>query len=71
MFMTTKIPAVEMITKAIYYILPNLEKFNIRNEVIHGGLPSLVMLIVAILYAFTYAILLLVITQTAFKNKDY
>lgn len=71
MFMTTKIPAVEMITKAVYYVLPNLEKFNIRNEIIHGGLPSIEMMVVAILYAFTYAVLLLVITQAAFKNKDY
>ena len=71
MFMTTKIPAIEMTAKAVYYVLPNLEKFNIRNQVIHGGLPSLEMMIVAVLYAFTYAILLLVITQAAFKNKDY
>lgn len=70
-FMTTKIPALEMITKAVYYILPNLEKFNVRNEIIHGNTPPLPTLVVVILYGITYAILLLVITQRAFKNKDY
>ncbi len=70
-FMTTKIPAVEMVTKAVYYIFPNLEKFNIRNDIIYGTIPSLSTLIVIILYACSYALLLLVITQIAFKKKDF
>ncbi len=70
-FMTTKIPVVELVTKAIYYILPNLEKFNIRNDIIHGTTPPLVTVLVAVLYAFSYALLLLVITQRAFSKKDY
>lgn len=71
MFMTTQIPAVEYVAKAVYYVLPNFEKFNIRNDIIHGIIPSFSMVIVAMLYAFSYALLLLVITQAAFKKKDY
>ncbi len=71
MFMTTKIPAVEMVAKAVYYVLPNLEKFNIRNDIIHSALPSVATLTVAILYALSYILLLLVIIQIAFKKKDY
>lgn len=70
MFMTTQIPAVEYVAKAVYYVLPNFEKFNIRNDIIHGIVPSFTMVIIAMLYAFSYALLLLVITQAAFK-KDY
>jgi ABC-type transport system involved in multi-copper enzyme maturation permease subunit len=71
MFMTTKIPAVEFVTKAVYYVLPNLEKFNIRNTIIHGDIPSLTTITVSVLYAISYALLLLVITQRAFRKKDY
>ena len=71
MFMTTKIPAVEVVAKTVYYILPNLEKFNVRNDIIHGLAPSLAMMFVSVLYAISYALLLLVITQLAFKKKDY
>lgn len=70
-FMTTHSPSVEFITRSIYYILPNFEKFNIRNEIIQGTLPTLSMILVATLYALTYAILLLIITQIAFKKKDF
>ena len=71
MFMTTKIPAIEYVAKAIYYTLPNLEKFNIRNDVIYGIIPSFTIILVSILYALSYSLLLLVITQQAFKKKDY
>lgn len=71
MFMTTKIPAVEYSAKAVYYIFPNLEKFNIRNDIIHGITPSVGTLAVTALYALSYALLLLVITQRAFRKKDY
>lgn len=71
MFITTKIPIVEYATKAVYYVLPNLEKFNIRNDIIHGVLPTFATVIVAVLYAFSYTLLLLVITQAAFRKKDY
>ncbi len=70
-FMTTKLPFVEMITKAVYYVLPNLEKFNIRNDIIHGVIPTFSVILVAVLYALSYALLLLVITQLAFRKKDY
>jgi Cu-processing system permease protein len=70
-FMTAKIPAVEMIAKGVYYLLPNLEKFNTRNDIIHGVTPSFTTILVVILYALSYALLLLVITQATFRKKDY
>ena len=70
-FMTTKVPALRITMESIYYVLPNLEKFNIRNDIIHMTTPSPSMILVVILYALSYAILLLVITQLAFKKKDF
>lgn len=71
MFMTTKIQAVEYVAKAVYYVLPNLEKFNIRNDIIHGIVPTFSIILIAFLYALSYALFLLVITQLAFRKKDY
>ena len=70
-FMMTKSPSVEAITSAIYHLLPNLEKFNIRNDIIFGTTPSLTMVLIATLYAIAYAALLIVITQITFKKKDF
>jgi ABC-type transport system involved in multi-copper enzyme maturation permease subunit len=71
MFVTTKIPFVAAITKAVYYVFPNLEKFNTRNDIIHGIIPSHLTITVSILYATSYALLLLLITQATFRKKDY
>ncbi len=70
-FMTTKSTFIEVTTRAIYYILPNLEKFNIRNDIIYSTVPSPTRISVIVLYAITYALLLLVVTQIAFKKKDF
>ncbi len=70
-FLTSDSTVVEVVTKAIYYLLPNLEKFNMRNDIVHQTMPSLLLIFVTILYAFTYAIFLLFLTQAVFKKKDF
>lgn len=70
-FMTTDIPIVRVIAEGVYYILPNFEKFNIRNTIIGGDLPSPSMILLASLYAAAYALLLLVITKISFAKKDF
>lgn len=70
-FMTTESKSLELVTKTIYYTLPNLEKFNIRNDIINGTLPSFTLLLITVLYAIIYSVLLLIVTQIAFKKKDF
>ena len=70
-FMTNTNPFVDIVTRTAYYLLPNLEKFNIRNDIVYGTTPSLPAITITLLYAFVYAILLLVITHIAFKKKDF
>jgi hypothetical protein len=69
--MTTKIPAVEFVTKAVYYVLPNLEKFNIRNDVIYEKIPHPFTILITILYALCFAIILFLITSMNFKKKEF
>lgn len=70
-FMMNPSPSIQMISRAIYYVMPNLEKFNIRNDIIYGTTPSLSMVLIAVLYAVSYAALLLVITQYTFRRRDF
>ena len=70
-FMTTKSTFIEVITRGAYYILPNLEKFNIRNDIIYETVPSPSKIVAIVLYGLVYALLLLLITQIAFKKKDF
>jgi len=43
----------------LYHILPNLEKFNLREVVLHGGAPSLEGALATVAYAVLYVALLL------------
>ncbi len=70
-FMTTKSTTVELLTQFVYYVFPNLEKFNIRNDIVYGTTPSFSAILIATLYAIAYASLLLIITQITFKKRDF
>jgi ABC-type transport system involved in multi-copper enzyme maturation permease subunit len=70
-FTTNHSTAIEFITRGIYYAMPNLEKFNSRNEIVYGTTPSLTMIGWAIIYTLLYSLLLLAVTHIAFKKKDF
>ena len=53
-------PVLHSAAMGLYYALPNLEKFNIREVVLHGALPPLEGVAVVALYSVLYAALLLV-----------
>lgn len=54
----------------IYYLLPNLEKFNLRNVVVHSQFISASEYLLSILYAVIYSIVLLYIAKLAFENEE-
>jgi len=57
--------------KAAYYVLPNLEKFNIRNEVIYGTIPDVRGIAVTIFYAICYGIFLFLLARAMFAKKEF
>lgn len=57
--------------KVAYYIMPNLDKFNIRNEVVYGILPDTRGIAVSILYALTYAVFLFLLARAMFAKKEF
>ncbi len=61
----------EYALKAAYYILPNLEKFNIRNDVVYAALPDSRGIIATVLYASCYAIFLFFLSRAMFAKKEF
>lgn len=57
--------------ETVYYILPNLEKFNIKTEVAHHTVISMTYLMVASLYGFTYISILLLAAGLIFQKRDF
>ncbi len=56
--------------KFIYYIFPNLEKFNLRNLVVHNISISLNEALLTLGYALIYSITLLYLANVFFKRKE-
>lgn len=55
----------------LYYGLPNLEKFNIRNLVVHNQSVSTTQIALAFLYALSYSVILLLLASSALKRQEY
>jgi len=53
-----------------YYILPNLEKFNIRNSVVHGIAPSLSQMIYPILYSIIFVAIFIWLATLCLKRQE-
>jgi ABC-type transport system involved in multi-copper enzyme maturation permease subunit len=70
-FMTTDYPIVANTLRAVYYTMPNLEKFNIRNDIVYNTSISIPLVAVSTLYALVYATFILFIANTIFKKKDF
>ncbi len=54
----------------IYYVLPNLEKFNLRNLAVHNLLPSGLTIFTSIAYGIVYVIILLAIANYSLAKQE-
>jgi ABC-type transport system involved in multi-copper enzyme maturation permease subunit len=64
-------PVTKGILNGIYYLLPNLEKFNIKGEVVHNLPISLNYVLYSMLYGFFYIFLLLLSASLIFEKRDF
>ncbi|HSG28036.1 MAG TPA: hypothetical protein VLA34_06110, partial [Candidatus Krumholzibacterium sp.] len=55
----------------LFYLLPNLESFNWKNEVVHGSARSGAVLPLAAAYLLTYCAAVLVLACLIFSRKDF
>lgn len=62
--------ALKYLADGVYYIFPNLEKFNIRNNIVHGVHPTSADLIYPILYSIIYISILIWLSNISLKNQE-
>jgi ABC-type transport system involved in multi-copper enzyme maturation permease subunit len=55
---------------SVYYIFPNLEKFNIRNSIVYGIMPNASQIIFPIVYATCFSVIILWLTNLALKKQE-
>jgi len=67
----TQVPAIKTIAYGFYYILPNLENFNLRIDLAYGLPLYWDQLLFSILYGLIYVILLLYITKIIFEHREF
>jgi len=54
-----------------YYLLPNLERFNLRGVVVHGDNLSELQIFYSFIYAIFYALTLLLISIAIFRKRNF
>ena len=61
----------KVVVQALYLILPNLENFNIKTEVVHHLPLPFQFYLLSTLYGIFYALFVLTIAFLVFKKKDF
>jgi len=59
-----------MLSKLTYYVIPNLELFNIRGDVVHGVPVATSHVLLATLYGLCYTTLLIICAGAIFARKE-
>ena len=60
-----------VVSAALFYLLPNLENFNWKNEVVYGGASSPARIPLASGYLLAYCAAVLVLACLIFSRKDF
>ena len=63
--------SVRLATRVLFYLLPNLENFNWKNEVVYGGAGSFSVIPAAAGYLLAYGAAVLCLACLLFARKDF
>ncbi|MBW4630713.1 MAG: ABC transporter permease [Iphinoe sp. HA4291-MV1] len=66
-------PSIERMTQALYLVLPDLSRLDLKNEAVYGlaALPNTSSLILNASYGLMYSILLLAIAMFIFSQREF
>ncbi len=64
-------PVAKAIVYPIYYIFPNLDKFNIKNDIVTNGTIDHANFLYSSIYGVFYTIVILVVTIIIFKKREF
>lgn len=67
----TKNPAIEQLMMGLYLVLPDLARFNLKNDAVYGQVPYLPGLITNVGYGLLYGVLLLSISTAIFSRREF
>jgi hypothetical protein len=59
-----------VVIAVIYYLTPNLQRFNFRNEVVHGLPVNATAVALAVVYAFAFVTVTLILASLRFRHRD-
>jgi ABC-type transport system involved in multi-copper enzyme maturation permease subunit len=62
--------AQQMVSEVVYYLIPNLEVFNLRGAVVHGEAVPGGHLLMATIYAVGWSAILLLVAGSIFARKE-
>jgi ABC-type transport system involved in multi-copper enzyme maturation permease subunit len=65
------VPLWRKFTQVLYYLLPNLSKFNIKNDVVLGVSFHPWTILFSVLYALAYVLALLALTILIFRRREF
>lgn len=66
-----KNPVTAVFSEVIYRVIPNLEKFDVRNEAVYGGTANPDLLLYTTAYALLYTAALLILAIIIFEKKEF
>jgi len=64
-------PIIRGALEGVYYIFPNLEKFNLRNDVVFNLTPNVSQVGFIIVYFIAYTVFLLVLGLAVFRKDEF
>lgn len=67
----SKNPSIESATQALYLVLPDLARLNLKNQAVYGLLPSPDILLLNAGYGLLYTILVLAIASLIFSLREF
>lgn len=68
---STNLPALKHVAYAFYYVLPNLENFNIRLDLAYRASLPADQVIFSICYGIMYTVFLLYLTTLIFERREF
>lgn len=68
---TVKSPLLKTVSTAFYYILPNLENFNLRLDVVYRLPLAADQAVYVISYGIIYIVLLLFLSVIIFESREF
>jgi hypothetical protein len=69
--MITKNEAIQNLTRVLYVILPDLERFNLRDQAVYGLLPATGELWGTFIYGVGYTVFLLTGAYLLFARREF